>query len=92
MSSRAWSIDVPGLTQQVAEALVSVLEAAHGLEASAVDPHRWLTLHLDEPSVRSLRSALRAAVASSSDLASAETAGLQSLIEEFDQWIAEREN
>lgn len=91
MGERAWSLDVPGLTQDVADGLVSLLQAGHGLDASAVDPKRWLTLHLDAPSVRSLRSALQVAVAASTDPGGVEVAGLQSLIEEFDQWIIECE-
>ncbi len=91
MSTQSWSLDVPGMTQNVADYLVALLESAHGLDASAVDPNRWLTLHLDEPSVRSLRTALRAAVAISDEPGGVEVAGLQSLIEEFDQWIAQHE-
>jgi hypothetical protein len=60
MSEWYWSVDIPGLTEPRAAQLLAIVRAA-GIEAvngSAVDPSRWLTLHLDRSSVEALARAL----------------------------------
>jgi hypothetical protein len=51
----SWSLDMPGLTRQHAEELVSFAkDTGISIFATAVDPDEFLTLHLDRDTVESL--------------------------------------
>ncbi|WP_433529540.1 hypothetical protein ACQPYA_25145 [Micromonospora sp. CA-263727] len=50
-----WSVDIPGLTQEQAEALASRFP---GLPGTAVDPRQWFTVHIDRETVEVLKRAL----------------------------------
>ncbi|WP_146104067.1 hypothetical protein [Nonomuraea solani] len=55
-----WSIDVPGLDRESALELVRlIVEQNAKLAPIPVDPHFFMTLHLDRESVEVLRDSLR---------------------------------
>jgi hypothetical protein len=58
-----WAVDLPGLSQTQAEALLAMAHHA-GMPngGTVVDPRRFLTLHLDGFSVQSLLRALNFAM------------------------------
>lgn len=82
-----WGLDLPPTDAAGVQSLVALL-AANGVEASAVDPRRWLTWHLDRSSVEGLRAALQAALTSGRLLDDRVIAGVESLLEDCDEWLA----
>jgi hypothetical protein len=80
-----WSVDIPGLTQQGAERVVSLCrDAAIGeVGCIAVDPRSWFMMHLDRTSVEVMASALQGT--KNSRVAD----GLRELMEEWLKWQEE---
>lgn len=85
-----WVLDLGSSDAAGVQSLVKLL-ASSGVEASAVDPRRWLTWHLDRSSVEGLKAALQAALASRLLVDAQVIAGVESLLDECDEWLARRE-
>lgn len=75
-----WSIDVPGLDEEDAKELVLLAGERSGNGATVIDPSHWLTLHMDRETVEIIASALRQCGDEKA----------QSLLEEMDEWLAQR--
>lgn len=80
-----WSIDVPGLSESKAEALLGHAEVILGLSGTAVDPVRWLTRHLDVDTVRSIVRAFEVAGLHDDD-----QAVVDGVREDFANWLRSR--
>jgi hypothetical protein len=54
-----WSVDLPGLTKQGAEELLTFVADGHDIHGSAVNPDLFLTLHIDRDTAETLSKALK---------------------------------
>ena len=82
MGDRYWSVDLVGLSEQGANAVVRFAEHAEaGVHGTTVDPTAWLTLHLDRDTVEGL---VRALVATEH---AGGTVG-RSVLEVLEDWLA----
>jgi hypothetical protein len=83
-----WSIDAPGLDAQGAGYLA---EAASKLPqvigATAVNPDRWLTRHLDAETVRAVVQGLNVAIGSGQVPEEAASC-IRDVVEDFDDWLS----
>ncbi len=77
---RYWAVDLPGLTEAGAAAILTAAEALNLTGPCALSPRTFLTLALDRDTVTRLASALRS-TEGSDDV-------VPSLLEEFDAWLA----
>jgi hypothetical protein len=58
-SDSYWSVDIPGLTEGQAKAIADNSEGlGYFGTGHAVDPHRWLTMHMDRWTVEFLERAV----------------------------------
>jgi hypothetical protein len=73
-----WSLDLPGLDEQLAAELVQ-LAAQQGVEGSAIDPTSFLTLHVDRETATTIADALRRAK---------DDPVAESLLESIEEWLA----
>lgn len=76
---RYWAVDLPGLTEEGAAAILKAAKGLNLVGPSAVDPKTFLTVAMDRDTVVGLATALRCAPDSD------EVTGV---LEEFDAWIA----
>ena len=86
-----WSVDLPGLTAQDADALLkdaSSLSSVVG--ATVVDPHDWWTEHLDRATVSVLVRGLLAGL-ESGRLDEADAWDIEQYVEELQAWLATSE-
>lgn len=86
-SHRRWSLEVESLgTHKVGDAVE--LLGAQGIGAAAIDPSRWLVWNLDDSSVEYLSAALRQWLERRPTEDSDMIAGLQSMLEDCEEWLA----
>jgi hypothetical protein len=80
MSDDYWAVDVPGMTEEQAEATVRWLSREHGLTGIIADPAEWMSLHLDVSTVSVLADAL-ARYPGGNGVAAG-------MLESFQEWLA----
>ncbi len=79
-----WGVDIPQLTRENSEAVLSLIQRdCQGLSGSLVDPRQFLTLHIDQESAVTIRTAL------ASLNSSAVGEGLKEIIDEWLLWIGD---
>jgi hypothetical protein len=96
MRSSYWAIDLPGLDQEKAKQLLEEAEnRGWSFGGSIVDPNKWLTRSIDQPTVRGLIDVLKPALA---ELAGEADPNLrppedslvaaQGVLEDLQEWMA----
>lgn len=80
-NDRYWVLDLPGLTKDGADAMLKVARRETDVVGpSAVDPSIYLTLSLDRQTVASIAAAL-SGINKRNEI-------VQSILEEFEDWLA----
>lgn len=77
---RYWAVDLPGLTEEGAAAILNAAKHLSLTGPDALNPKTFLTIALDRDTVIGLASALRRAAEVDDTV--------PGLLEEFDAWIA----
>jgi hypothetical protein len=85
-----WSIDLPGLSRSKAHALLNVAEdMGISFGGTLVDPAKFLTLHLDRPTVESAYRALTSALSHKEAPVQADHRIASGFCEALKEWLYE---
>ena len=82
----AWSLDIPGLTQQDARRLQEELESQFEFGVLAIDPGVFMVRASDKATVELLRKCLRAGLATE-EFTHEDGAGAMSMLEDCEEWL-----
>lgn len=88
-----WSVDLPGLTERGAAAIVNFANAgALSGDGTSVDPHVWFTSHLPIDGARQLASILRRVAEGNNEAGPGDVLFVNGLADSIGDWIAEVES
>lgn len=83
-----WSIDIPGLTEQQAQAVQERLAPEFDFGVILSDPRHFMTRGFDRSTVDLVVHCLRAGLAAGG-MSHADQAGAQSVLEDCEGWLAQ---